>query len=401
MEQRSFDVVVLGGGCAGVAAACAAAGAGARVALVRAGPGLTAITAGAWHGPLAPPLASALAEAGLPYRRVEGPLPHPSGALWRAEAAAPLQAAVALLPGTLVCGIAGLPGFHAPALAALWGSAASFELESAVLEVVRTPAAGWAPSALATELTHDPGLVARPLATALRQSPVTAVLLPPVLGWHGISVATALSEAVGVPVGEALAAPPSLPGWRLDAALLAMLDRAGVTRFEGRATAAATAGAGNGGGMLTAAQVIGPAPVLLSAGAFVLATGKFTGGGLAAGPPLREAALGLPVLIPGRGAVAVPALAAVADPLAATAPERGALQPLLAASVATDEQGRPLGRDRPVFDNVFLAGSIRAQVDAASIGLGTAASDGWEAGLRAAAAGGRAGAATGGAPWRT
>src|SRR5690606_41977232 len=61
---RRFDVLVIGGGAAGVAAALAAAGRGARAGLVRPGPGVTAMAGGGWAGARPDPRAAAPAGAG-------------------------------------------------------------------------------------------------------------------------------------------------------------------------------------------------------------------------------------------------------------------------------------------------------------------------------------------------
>ncbi|HEX2165774.1 MAG TPA: FAD-binding protein, partial [Longimicrobiales bacterium] len=122
-----FDVVVIGGGAAGAAAALSAAGAGARVALVRRGPGAAALGSGAWHD--APPLElrDALRAAGHELVDCDGPLPHPDGVLVHCAAAGASHANAALRAGAsrvVVCGIAGLPAFRATSLAALWSDEA-------------------------------------------------------------------------------------------------------------------------------------------------------------------------------------------------------------------------------------------------------------------------------------
>src|SRR5690606_292746 len=118
----SWDLVVIGGGVAGVTAALEGAAGGARVALVRAGPGASALAAGAWQGPLPSLLGAALEAAALPYHAATAPLPHPAGDLRSASFAGASHARAVLDSNTLVAGIAGLPGFPPAALARLWGA---------------------------------------------------------------------------------------------------------------------------------------------------------------------------------------------------------------------------------------------------------------------------------------
>ncbi|HEX7090913.1 MAG TPA: FAD-binding protein [Longimicrobiales bacterium] len=375
---RAYDVVVIGGGAAGVAAALAAAARGSRVALVRAGPGATALAAGAWRGPLPAGTGRALAAAGLVLEPPAGPLPHPWGALERAELAAPAQAAAAIEEGALVCGVAGLPGYRPAALVRLWGDAAGARLAAATLDLgALTPPAGWAPAALAAALERDPAPLAEALARAVRDAGARRAILPPVLGLdRAEAVRSALADAAGVPVGEMLAVPPSLPGLRLDRALLAAARAAGVEVIAGRAGEPVVRD-----GTVESVRVHGAsAPESVAAREFVLATGKFAGGGIVADERLREPALGCPVWVEHLGAAFD-----APEPLALTRPERAAPQPLLAAGVREDGAGRPVGRrGEVVYRNVRVAGSIRAGREAAALGLGHAAADGWEMGERAA-----------------
>ena len=65
-------------------------------------------------------------------------------------------------------------------------------------------------------------------------------------------------------------------------------------------------------------------------------------------------------------------------------PRRTAYQPLLHAGVHTDAQHRPINRARDVvYENVFVAGTVRADWAAAASSLGTCAEDGWTAGVSA------------------
>ena len=386
--METFDVVVIGGGVAGAAAALAAAGAGARVALVRRGPGATALAHGGWVD--APPagLKDALAAAGYPLERCAAPLPHPDGVLVPCAVAAPAQARATLAPDTLVCGIAGLPGFRAAALAALWADAAGLvddPPEAVTLTIADTPAAGWSAVSLAGLLDRDPGSLATALRHEMNERGARGVIVPAICGltMHA-RVMDVLRDACGAPVGEALAVAPSVPGWRLDRALMGSLAAAGIQLIHGRLT-----GRERRDGLLHNADVAGAGPAItLSSGAWVLATGKYIGGGITAGAEFEEAALGCDVALERFARI-------IDDPgasLVLTDPVRTEPQPALAAGVQVSPEGQPLGPSRAVFgSNVFAAGAVRAGVEAARLGLGSAAHDGWAAGTRAADVAGRGG----------
>ncbi len=382
---EACDVLVIGGGAAGVAAALAAS-ARRSVTLVRPAPGVTALGTGAWLGSLHPPLRDALASVGYDFRDVSAPLPHPNGHTITCELAAVPQSAAQLDGDTLVCGIAGLPGFHARALARMWSGGAA-DLRSTVMSIPGTPAAGWSPVSLARVIDTDASM-ARAVADALRaiaaREHAPRIVVPAVFGTSSESrLITELFEGDGIAVGEALGVPPSLPGWRLDRALLMTLERAGVRVINARAVEAVVAGrtvssvrfVSTGDGTAAFSSSFDS----ISARHIVLASGKYAGGGLEADPAMREAALGCPVWIEHLGDVFD-----VATQLVVTM-ERTASQPLLEAGVRCNESGNPLDRFGDVFyDNVIVAGSIRAGADAMS--LGSASADGWSAGERAAEA---------------
>src|SRR5690606_30980959 len=192
----------------------------------------------------AAPAAPAPARRRPPAAAGPGAPPRPAGARRRHDLAAPAQAAAVLGDGALVCGILGLPGFTAPALARLWGDAARVRLAVATLDAgPLTPPAGWSPIALAATLEREPGPLADALARAVRETGATRAILPPVLGLEqGEAVRGTLAAAAGVPVGEMLGVPPSVPGWRLDRALLAAAEAHGVEVVAGRAGAPEVAG---------------------------------------------------------------------------------------------------------------------------------------------------------------
>ena len=362
----SFDVAVIGGGIAGVAAALAAQQRGARTCLVRGAPGVTALSAGAWTGPLPPGLGTALAAAGYVLDAADGPLFHERGHLVHCDFAAASHAdARAALPAT-VCGIRGLPHFNARMLAQLWGGEEK-PLAYDEIELPETPAAGWTPLSLAAHIEKRTDDFLRRLPSAER------LILPPILGIEGHARVLAEFERNGIQVAEALAATPSLPGWRLQRALDQLLATHGISVVSGRAHASDVTD--------HAVTRVHVGDQIIQAGRFVLATGKFTAGGIAGQGTLRESVFDLPVWIEHLGDVFTEPVA-----LPLTDPVRTEPQPLLEAGVQCNEEQRPVNRSGDVvLTNVFVAGSIRAGRQAAHAGLGHCAQDGWTAGSRAAA----------------
>jgi glycerol-3-phosphate dehydrogenase subunit B len=384
--RSPHDVGIIGGGMAGVAAALAAAAAGAAVVLIRGRPGATALSAGGWPQAPPTPVAAALATAGHRLVATPAPLPHPVGDLRAAAAAHETHAAAVVTAGACVVGVTGLPGFRPRALALLWGDAAGVGLSHARVDLPDTPAAGWSPVSLARVIEHDPASLAARLADLARETGASRLILPAVLGVDGAAeIRATLEEAAGVPVGEGLGTPPSLPGWRLWRALQRALAAAGVTTIDGVAAASR-----HDGDRLEAVDVAsehGDAH-RVEAAAWVLATGRFVGGGVTAEPDLAEPALDTPLRLTHLGA-----LLDALEPLAVTAADRRAPQPPLEVGVAVDADGAPIDprTGERAWGNVVAAGAIVGGSDAA-YALGAAARDGWAAGMRAASlAGGPAG----------
>jgi glycerol-3-phosphate dehydrogenase subunit B len=380
----STDVLILGGGIAGVAAALAARSRGAGVHLVRHGPGATAMASGGWVGSPPAPVLDALAAAGLPLEPCTARLPHPEGRLLHADLAPDSHARAAIEVGAelaIVCGIAGLPSFRPTALARLWSHAADLPrhaLEPVTLGLPGTPPAGWSPVSLAAAVERDPQLLAGPLARAAREHGAARAFLPAVVGLGDHArVLAEVRRTAGVAVGEALGVAPSVPGWRLEQALVRALSLAGVTVVTGRVKQPTSA-------RRPVTEVTARTPqgdVGIRPGALVLATGKFIGGGITANTPFGEVALGSDVVADRFGRQFRDAT----ESLALTDAARRQPQPLLGLGVRSNEDGQLLTEQGDVgAANVFLAGSVRAGTETALLGLGHAAADGWAAGLRAA-----------------
>ncbi|HET7754214.1 MAG TPA: FAD-binding protein [Anaeromyxobacteraceae bacterium] len=416
------DVLVVGGGMAAVMAALAARDAGASVVLVRRSPGATALSSGAIG--VAPAHGATAADpfSGRPgpvdsARRIAAARPdHPYArlgvAVGRLEEALPFAAArldllapytgrsrwiatpygsaaeCALCQRTMAPGDLAVAG---PVAAVGFRGHLGWDARLVAHGVARLRAAG-APPAEAVEIDAfrtEAGAVAWPheLARALEQPgaaeetgarlrealpPGTEVaLFPPVLGLASqSSVCDRIAAAAGVAVAETVADVPSVPGLRLDQALRAALVAAGVRVVEGSLD-----------------EARGPsAPVIvrgleISAAAWVLASGRFIGGGIVRRGALLEPLLNLPVEASEGGAAGFHLARRPSASL--TQRERGAPQPLLAAGLRVDDRLRPVDtRGRPVHEALFAAGAVIGGHEHASdgTGLGVAMLTGYLAG---------------------
>ena len=135
------------------------------------------------------------------------------------------------------------------------------------------------------------------LARGVAQAHVTALLLPTLGLVDPVGARAELERALGLPVFEALGAPPSVPGLRLLRSLSEALEKAGVRVVGGIAE-------GAGGGQVQIVRGVECQPV--RAGAVVLASGRFLGGGIRCEPDgrLRETVLDLPARAAGRATLA-------------------------------------------------------------------------------------------------
>jgi glycerol-3-phosphate dehydrogenase subunit B len=455
--QRTFDVVVLGGGLAGAVAAKKAAEAGRRVGLVREGGGATVHSSGAFdvvspRGPLAaeggtPPLLRPALEALLranphhPYAivgagdagAVIGLLEEATddlfrdldeeGLLYRGGVARNLWVATpgghvkesAFAQEAIAAGdLAALPKARIAAVAVALGGPSDGALAAAKAEA-RARAAGirraldargffgvreLIPVAVAAlprgagraadEVTvaralDDQGVAAawaKEVARALdAEAPrATHLLFPPLLGLAEPGAAVAVVKAeTGREVLETVALPPSVPGLRLGRALDRVLERKGVTVMAGRAVRAEAVGPA-----LRRVSVAGRDGAVepVEARAFILAAGRYLGGGLRERNRVGEPLFDLPLYYRGR-------------PIEEIRPgewlDRHVVSPhpVLAFGVRCATDLRPIGRSGgPAFDNLFAAGGVMAGGSFATdgTGLGVGLATGYVAGLNAAEA---------------
>jgi len=433
----SRTVVIAGGGAAGAAAALAAAAAGARVRLVRRALGATALSSGAvdlagqdcelagdpWAGrPSSVTLLEAqqrrerrhpLALAGVDHSLA-------SDILRRLCATVPLLAFRSLdlsplvLPTDLgtfksttlaahpavrgdlsglaggrigVVGFRGYPGHDAAMLAAGYARIASrgaVDLETApvAVDLFRMRDERLAhPNEVAQMLDQEAaqGRLADQLARIVKAEGLTHLLLPPVLGLEEpTTVVDRLTQETGAAVCETLATPPiSVPGLRLQRALDAAMQGAEVGLQQTAAAGPVVEGDRLCGLELKDGDT-------LTGDAFVLATGKFIGGGLVHREgALTEPLLRLPVWIDEDG----PNPRHLGRHLAR---QVQGPHPLFCAGVRVDGSLRPVNRrGGPVWDNLYAAGSVIGGYDylTGRSGLGTALITGWIAGTHAAQGG--------------
>lgn len=424
------DVLVVGGGMAGAMAALAARQGGARVALLRRAPGASALSSGAiaaapdaWAAPGAP-FAARLGTSAAARRIAASRPEHPYAAVGAsldaleealAFAASQLQDLLAP-PGPRPLFLAGPYGAVVTAalaqrsmvagdLGAARGTLAvvgfrghlAFDARLVAGALAAIPAAGGpVPVPLELDLFMRQELsLARPheLARALeapgapeevgrllrRALPAgaTVALLPPVLGLAPAArVPERIAAEAGIAVAETVSDVPSVPGLRLQAALEVRLAAAGVEVVTGEA---AVERGGRPGDPVRVGEET------RRARSWVLATGRFVGGGIVRRGELVEPLLGVPVQAAEAGA---PGVHAAARPAAAlTARDRRAPQPLLAAGVRVDGRLRPLlASGAPVHPRLFAAGAVIGGHEAAAdgTGLGVAILTGWLAGRAAA-----------------
>jgi glycerol-3-phosphate dehydrogenase subunit B len=397
----SSRVTVIGGGAAGAWAALAARRAGADVTLVRRAPGASAVSSGAVDFAAArdvngDPLsivdsARALAQSRRwhPYARIGDGLPelirralgflveeyglrgseHPSENLLLATPFGTLKETALAQPGIAAGDLRGLPPGTRLGVIELPNRTA-FDARVVVAGLKRE---GYDATLLSVPLSFAPLMSLAEVAARLdlpvegdpfvervvqaaRQAGVTRVLLPTAgLRQPGILLAAFARE--GILAAELLSTPPSVPGLRFDRALSQSLARAGVEQIT---AGVARADIQNG----VVQQLVLEDDRALAADAFVLATGRFIGGGIRHDGSFRETVLGLPVFVEGRDV----GDHWVGDLLDRQAPRE---QAALRAGLLVDERMRPVdGRGQPVLVNVFAAGGVIGGFDPAKDGSG-------------------------------
>lgn len=360
MSEIAVDVLVIGAGAAGVAAARAASEAGATVAVVSLGSGATGLSGGLVWGHAREPLAGWAAPAlrlGGRYATVAGGV----AAEVRGALASLLDLSGLGLGPVAVIDLPTHPSWSAGLVAQTLGG--------------RVVTAGFDPeeSFVGTAARLDAEGLAEGLGASLRSACAgcAGVLFPPVLGLRRDDVAERIGRVIGLPVGEAAGAVGDPPGLRLERAIGRWIP-AGVRVLRGRATV----GRGRRP-VVTLADGTSP-----RAKAVVLATGGLTGGGLRFDATLTEVTAGAPVWT--RTHVAVPGATGAArgaDPMQWFG-DGGELAD--AAGVRVGEGGRVLDGDgeTPLASWLFAAGDVT--VNRPGDGLADALAAGARAGAAAA-----------------
>lgn len=202
---------------------------------------------------------------------------------------------------------------------------------------------------------------------------LTGVLLPAVLPFQNRNrLLERLLEVTGVPARELLGWPPSVPGLRLGLHLEDRLQRSGVGLIRGSVA-----------GFEAAARKIHSVEVETAGGArkvaadrFVLASGSFAGGGLRKGKSFCEPIFNLPVFCGEH---------VVGEIFTQKLTHEVISQPhlLFTCGLKADASLRPLGPGgEPVYENLAAAGAILQGSDPSrdGTGAGVALATGWRTG---------------------
>lgn len=236
---------------------------------------------------------------------------------------------------------------------------------------------------IARHLDHKYGLdeVAQQLKEHTERIGATHVALPPIIGLrNAVDNQTRLKQILGAHVFELLGFPPSVPGLRLQLALEEMFKRAGGKLLVGHNAISYE----KQNDIVENVKAQAPRRHLkIKAKAFILATGKFIGGGLSGDENgVRETMFGL-MTVTGSYHSAEDILPSKETNRFAITPEG---QPVYSTGVTIDPHFRPI-QDEGVewARNLFAAGSVLAGYNYAveKSGLGVALTSGFSAALHA------------------
>ncbi|HUT52488.1 MAG TPA: FAD-binding protein [bacterium] len=203
---------------------------------------------------------------------------------------------------------------------------------------------------LAAAIARDPeAFLAAVKDAAAGIKGATALILAPVLPARGRGdLLRRMAESLAMPVYEPLSLPPSVPGLRLMEHLGQRAQALGIETIRSEVTGY------EAGGDELKALLIKDGPSRVEADAFVLASGKFLGGGIVKDRAFSERIFNLPVFVEGRA----PGEVFIEKVLALHVTGRHSL---FEAGIKVDTSLRPLMLDeKPRFKNLFAAGAILA-----------------------------------------
>lgn len=369
------EVLVIGGGIAGYAAAVAARRAGAEVTVVARAPGATALYAGGME--IVDDVESILRDPRHPLTRLG--LDSVGLATELDTALSTIQLALAkdglrFEGGWRTRGLySDIHGIARPANVVPETVAAGelSALSGKRVAVIGVPEIGdYDAGAIAQALVERHGIEAFAEEVAISDLPAAASLTD--LYGRRAPAPRARGAAVAYPPGftnlpaegfELLASPPSPHGWRLQQAIGLGNVSANITSFETSGTRIVSARSNDR---------------VFRADAFVLATGRHIGGGLRSGRATSEPLLGLGVFYDGKPAAE----------LGTRLHHLKYLDPAeeFRIGLATDPRLHPLDADgNAPYSNLFAAGSVLGGYDyAGPCGFGVPILTGWLAGRHAA-----------------
>ncbi len=181
-----------------------------------------------------------------------------------------------------------------------------------------------------------------------RKNKISVLLLPPVLGLNTTRQYVEALKPDDVFLVELLANPPSVPGHRLQAALDSLLKKKEISVLNAEAKWVESSKSK----IDRVHCQTGTRQEVIEADNFILATGKFVGGGLFAQSGFKESLLGLPVFQEEKPITCTPEFPVVN-------PEFGKQHNIFSLGIKVDSNLRPLSENRtPVFENLKAAGAV-------------------------------------------
>ncbi len=183
-----------------------------------------------------------------------------------------------------------------------------------------------------------------------RFTDASAAVIPAVLPFsRRDQILEDLKEKTGLTFLEILSLPPSVPGQRLSEWMAKRLEKESVIRVLGK-----VCGYRAEGKKILSLDVESSRQIKVEGSGFILASGSFLGGGLKKDSRFRETIFDLPVFCDNR--ILRETFAEKLTGVSIRGPH-----PLFGVGIKADRELRPIGLDRePLFENLRVAGSILA-----------------------------------------